>query len=81
VNSWVLTAAGGFLMAVVGLVLFTLAGGVEAGYEGNDRLAELGATLTVCGFLVLGVGTAGLIVTAIARRARGGSTDRPRDDD
>lgn len=68
-------------MAIAGLALFALVGGVEAGYEGNERLAELGVTLTICGCLVLFVGLAGLVVTAIGRRTRGESTNTRSDPD
>ena len=81
VTGWALAAVGGFIMGIAGFALFALVGGVEAGYQGNERLAELGVTLTICGCLVLFVGVAGLVVTAIARRARGESANPERDHD
>ena len=81
VTGWALAAVGGFVMGIAGFVLFALVGGVEAGYEGNERLAEFAVTLTICGCLVLIVGVAGLVVTAIARRAKGKSADPGCDHD
>jgi hypothetical protein len=81
VTGWVLAAVGGFVMGIAGFALFALVGGVEAGYLGNERLAALGVALTIGGCSVLFIGVVGLVVTAIARRARGEPTNPRRDHD
>lgn len=67
-----LTAAGGLLVAIVGFVLYGLAGGVEAGYLGNERLGNAGGTLLIVGILLFVGGLICLVVAAVV----GAVTDR-----
>lgn len=57
------------MSAVVGVVLYSVAGGVEAGYMGNPKLGDAGGLLFVAGVLAFVLGVAGLLVTAVAGAA------------
>jgi len=60
-----LVTAGGLLGAIVGFVLYSIAGGVEAGYLGDRKLADAGGTLFVAGILLFVGGLVGLVVVAL----------------
>ena len=64
---WAFVAAGGLVSAIVGLILFEFAGGVETERE---TLAGLAVTLMASGLLVMALGLVVLLATAVARSTK-----------
>ncbi len=75
-----LVTAGGLLAAIVGFVLYGIAGGVESGFLGNEKLGDAGGTLLVAGTLLFVGGLVGLFVVALIG-TRSDRSEQPRDPD
>lgn len=73
----VVLLVGGVVSFVTGAVLYGLAGGVEAGYQGNATLGDFGGTLVLAGVLAFVAGLIGVLATA-AWTARAKTSKRRR---
>ena len=75
-TAFVVLLVGGLVSFVTGLVLYGLAGGVEAAYLGNADLGDLGGTLMLAGALAFIAGVIGAV--AAAAWAAVAKTSKPR---